>query len=199
MIKKIILYAFSLLLFSCSFNKSKENKYTLQEQLKTPLLIEKDFSIKFLKMGLPYSEFNKINTINLEENGVNSISCGVKSLWSSHIELTNDTLGLQIEFSSEWEENSEKQEEKLTKIILNKSGTKLYNGIEIGKSTQEEIINLLGVPKQKQEYFIKYNRMGKNILHIDFGYPHLLIASLQLGSGSHNHPSIIGFILINNN
>ncbi len=170
---KIILYSFSLLLFSCSFNKSKEKKHThtVQEQLKAPLLIEKDFSIKFLKLGLPYSEFNKINTINFQEHRSSSLGCGdtqgFEPLWSSHIELTNDTLGLQIEFSSEWEENSEKQEEKLTKIILNKSETKLYNGIEIGKSTQEEIINLLGTPKQKQEYFIKYNRMGKNIL---FGF-----------------------------
>ncbi len=165
---KVILYAFFLLLFSCSFNKSKEKEHIVQEQLKAPLLIEKDFSVKFLKMGLPYSEFNKINTINFQKHRSGSLGCGdtqgFEPLWSSHIELTNDTLGLQIEFLCEWEENSEKQEEKLTKIILNKSGTKLYNNIEIGKSTQEEIINLLGAPKQKQDYFIKYNRMGKNIL-----------------------------------
>ncbi len=168
---KIILYAFSLLLFSCSFNKSKEKENTVQNQLETPLFIEKDFSIKFLKLGLPYSEFNKINTINFQEHRSGSLGCGdtqgFEPLWSSHIELTNDTLGLQIEFSSEWEENSEKQEEKLTKIILNKSGTKLYNDIEIGKSTQEEIIHLLGTPKQKQDYFIKYKRISKNIL---FGF-----------------------------
>ncbi len=157
-----LLYLLSfVVLFNCCNNKANsknEETHSIKSylELKEPLFIEKDFSIHYLKIGLKYSEFLKINKTKFKEHRTGGLSCGDITLWSSSIELNNETLKLSIEFSNSWEDNTEKEEETLSKIQLKKKGSEFYNGIILGKSNIYEVKNKFGQPKREEVDFLEY-------------------------------------------
>ncbi len=161
---KFILFILSVLTLSyCSDNQvSKGNKVTevTKSELKEPLIIKEDFSIDYIKIGLKYSDFNKINKTLFNKSNSGGVACGdtpgFSPLWSSTISLINDTIGLKIEFSSTWQENEAEHEEVLDKILLSKTGSRLYNGIIIGKSSPCDIKAKFGKPKREKDYFLEY-------------------------------------------
>ncbi len=173
-IKLTLLILLVVTLSYCSDNQmSKSNKVinATKLELKEPLIIKEDFSIDYIKIGLKYSDFNKINKTSFNKSNFGGVACGdtpgFSPLWSSTISLINDSIGLKIEFSSTWEENAAEKEEVLDKILLSKTGSKFYNGIVIGKSSPDDIKSKFGKPKRETDYFLEYIFTNK---YINFGF-----------------------------
>lgn len=164
--KKSLFYIILFFLFSCGNNQKKEMKHPEKKetnyslQLNDTLLINEDFGVPFLKIeSLTYSDFIKQNKVIFEETKHGSLSCGDSSpMWSSSTNVKNDTLGIELNFSKNWVENTPKpKEEVLNRITLNKAKVKFYNGIILGKSTIAEVKGKLGKPIHESNYVLEYS------------------------------------------
>ena len=173
--KKSLFYSMLFLLFSCGNNQKKEMKHTEKKetnyslQLKDTLLINKDFTIPYLKIeSLTYSDFQKQNKVIFEETKHGSLSCGNSSpMWDSSTNVKNDTLGIELNFSKNWVENTPKpKDEVLNRIVLNKAKAKFYNGIILGKSTIAEVKEKFGKPIHESNYVLEYSFKETRIVFI---------------------------------
>ena len=148
--KNIIIFSLVLFSWSCTLDQKKETDglknqketmMTASLNLSDTLLINKDFSIGYLKMdSLKYVDFNKKDHIIFKESKGGGLSCGNSDpRWSSFISLQNDAIGIVLEFDASWIENTEKMpEEVLSQISLKNAKAKFYNEIAIGKSNISE-------------------------------------------------------------
>jgi len=162
--KNIITSSLFFFLMSCTFNQKKvesqKNKVVNSGlNLSDTLIINKDLSTSYLKIdALKYLEFNKNDRRKFTESRQGGLSCGESApLWDSSISLKNETIGMELEFSTSWVENlEEKKEEVLSQITLNKTKAKFYNGITIGKSDISTTKIKFGEPEQETENFLRY-------------------------------------------
>ncbi|WP_435315148.1 hypothetical protein [Cellulophaga fucicola] len=153
-------------LISCANTDKKETKSIQKKeknnslQLNDTLRIGTDFTISYLKIdSLTYSDFKKQNKVIFEETKHGSLSCGDSSpMWSSSTNVKNDTLGIELNFSKNWVENTPKpKEEVLNRIVLNKAKAKFYNGIILGKSNITEVKEKFGKPINESNYVLEYS------------------------------------------
>ncbi|WP_041557370.1 hypothetical protein [Cellulophaga algicola] len=181
--KNIIIYSSLFFLLSCTPNQKKETTETQGQKttivdsklkLSDTLIINKDLSISYLKIGsLNYSEFSEKDGAKFTKSKHGGLSCGESApLWDSTISLKNDTIGIKLEFSTTWVENlEEKKEEVLSQITLNKTKAKFYNGITIGKSDFTKTKVKFGEPEQESLNFLRYKfeKINVSLIYNELG------------------------------